>query len=46
MKKRYVIFTAIIAIIAICGLLVPEQQGIWTLSDNIKIGRASCRERV
>ena len=35
MKKRYVIFTAIIAIIAICGLLVPEQQGIWTLSDNI-----------
>ena len=35
MKKRYVIFTAIIGIIAICGLLVPEQAGIWTLSDNI-----------
>ena len=35
MKKRYVIFTAIIGIIAICGLLVPEQAGIWELSDNI-----------
>ena len=35
MKKRYVIFTAIIAIIAILGYVVPEESGIWELSDNI-----------
>ena len=35
MKKRYVIFTAIIALIAIMGYVVPEESGIWELSDNI-----------
>lgn len=34
-SKRWVIFTALIAVIAILGYVAPEEAGIWELSDNI-----------
>ncbi len=33
--KRWIIFTAIIAVIGILGICIPEDAGIWELSDNI-----------
>ncbi|MBP5366052.1 MAG: ammonium transporter [Bacteroidales bacterium] len=35
MRKRYIIFTVIIAIIGLLGYLVPEEEGVWQLSDNV-----------
>ena len=35
MKKRWIIFMLSLTIVAIIGCLLPEQPGIWKLSDNV-----------
>ncbi len=41
MKTKWIVSLAIVVVVAVLGAFIPEQEGLWELSDNIDVANVA-----